>query len=99
MKKTERISEIVKRVLKKIETPKENDPPRINPVVDWEKVWSELFPEERRYSYVEGIENNVLMVKINSSTWLMALKQRKEDIKAQLEKHTGKRLSDIKFYR
>ncbi|MCL5674251.1 MAG: DUF721 domain-containing protein [Candidatus Omnitrophica bacterium] len=96
---TEKISEILARVLKNINNNTETETKRINPVIDWEKIWIELFPDESVFTEVIGLDKKTLLIRVTSSAWMMELKKRKQDIKNQLEERTGTPLSDIKFFR
>ncbi|MCL5409040.1 MAG: DUF721 domain-containing protein [Candidatus Omnitrophica bacterium] len=95
----EKISEIVKRVLNRISNKIEKEDIRKNPIIDWEKIWIELFPEESIFTEVLGVKNKNLLIKVKSSVWLMELKKRKPDIKKTIEKRTEYSLLDIKFFR
>ena len=99
MDNTEKISEILKRVLQKIQNKEEKKEERINPIIDWEKIWIELFPEESLFTEVIEMNKKILSIRVTNSAWMMELKKRKQDIKKQLEQKTGFLFVDIKFFR
>ncbi len=95
----EKISDILKRVLDGRSLKAEKKDTIVRPIIDWEKIWIELFPEESAFTEVIGVKGRILLIKTLSSAWMMDLKKRKLEIKNKIQQRTGFALLDVHFFR
>ncbi len=85
----EKIGDITKRVISNwvIEDERRN--------IDIEVVWNRIIDEDLRgHTYVNGLKNNILYVKVDSSCYLSILNMKKEEIIKKL-KNKGFRIKKM----
>ncbi len=99
MDNIEKVSDILKRVLNGRSFKAETKDTIVRPIIDWEKIWIELFPEESMFTEVIGIKGGILSIKTLNSAWMMDLKKRKQEIKNKIQQKTGFALLDVRFFR
>lgn len=85
----EKIGDITKRVISNwvIEDERRN--------IDIEVVWNRIIDEDLRgHTYVNGLRNNILYIKVDSSCYLSILNMKKEEIIKKL-KNKGFRIKKM----
>ncbi|MCX7705416.1 MAG: DUF721 domain-containing protein [bacterium] len=73
--------------------------PRVDGILDWEKIWAEISGEASRFSYFLNFKDGIVLVAVKNSAWVLELTKRKPSILKALRDRTGKKIKEIKFIR
>ncbi|HOJ40128.1 MAG TPA: DUF721 domain-containing protein [bacterium] len=91
----ERIETIIARVMSDVENGRETPSPlRVEPDSLWRKVVNDYLAA---HSYVDRVKGKLLLVRVDSSSYLQELRMRKREIEKRLREVSGGRYCQVNF--
>lgn len=92
-----KMSDVLPGVLKNIGHKKGYE--RTDGIIDWDKIWAEIAGDARAHSYVVSQSNDILVIAVKNSAWVMELKKREQVFLQMLQERTGRKIRKLKFIR